>query len=41
VAALVQRAGAELTGFSFLMALGFLGGKGRLSAARVESLVEF
>jgi adenine phosphoribosyltransferase len=41
VAALVQRAGAELRGFSFLMALGFLGGRARLGGARVETLLEY
>lgn len=41
VGALVRRAGAELQGFSFLMALGFLRGRARLAGARVETLVEF
>lgn len=41
VAALVQRAGAELHGFSFLMALGFLGGRARLGGARVETLLQY
>ena len=41
VGALVQRAGAELYGFSFLMALGFLGGRARLGTTRVETLLEY
>jgi len=41
VAALVRRAGAELHGFSFLMTLGFLGGRARLADARVESLLDY
>ena len=41
VAALVQRAGAELQGFAFLMALGFLGGRARLGTTRVETLLEY
>lgn len=41
VAALVRRAGAELQGFAFLMELGFLAGRRRLDAARVETLVEY
>ena len=41
VAELVQRAGAELHGFAFLMALGFLGGRARLGNTRVETLLEY
>ncbi|MFL5561191.1 MAG: adenine phosphoribosyltransferase [Gemmatimonadaceae bacterium] len=41
VGTLVRRAGAELAGFSFLMALDFLGGRARLGDARVESLIEY
>ena len=41
VGALVQRAGAELHGFSFLMALGFLGGRARLGTSHVETLLEY
>ena len=41
VALLVQRAGAELHGFAFLMALGFLGGRARLGTTRVETLLEY
>ena len=41
VAALVQRAGAGLQGFSFLMALRFLEGRARLPVARAEALIEF
>lgn len=41
VSALVHRAGAELHGFSFLMALGFLGGRARLGTTRVETLLEY
>jgi len=41
VGALVRRAGGELHGYSFLMELGFLGGRGRLGGSRVETLVEF
>jgi adenine phosphoribosyltransferase len=41
VAALVRAAGAELVGLSFLMELGFLAGKARLSGSSVESLVEY
>jgi len=41
VAELVRRGGAELAGFSFLMALDFLGGRARLGAARVESLIDY
>jgi adenine phosphoribosyltransferase len=41
VGALVQRAGAELHGFSFLMALGFLGGRSRLGTTRVETILEY
>ena len=41
VGALVARAGGELLGFAFLMALGFLGGRARLGTTRVETLLEF
>jgi adenine phosphoribosyltransferase len=41
VAALVNRSGASLRGFAFLMALGFLGGRSRLGDARVESLLSY
>lgn len=41
VGALAKRAGAELHGFSFLMALGFLGGRARLGTARVETILEY
>ena len=41
VAMLVQRAGAELHGFAFLMALGFLGGRARLGDTRVETLLDY
>ena len=41
VRALVHAAGAELRGFSFLMALGFLGGRARLGDARIEALIEY
>jgi adenine phosphoribosyltransferase len=41
VAALVRAAGAELVGLSFLMELGFLRGKSRLSGSTVEALVEY
>jgi adenine phosphoribosyltransferase len=41
VATLVRRAGAELRGFAFLMALGFLGGRTRLGTTRVETLLEY
>jgi adenine phosphoribosyltransferase len=41
VAALVERAGAELQGFAFLMALGFLGGLARLGSTRVETLLDY
>ena len=41
VAALVERAGAELQGFAFLMALGFLGGLARLGNTRVETLLDY
>ena len=41
VSALVERAGAKLHGFSFLMALGFLGGRARLGTTRVETLLEY
>lgn len=40
-ARLVARCGADVAGFAFLMTLGFLGGRGRLDAARVESLVDY
>lgn len=41
VAALVKRSGAELCGISFLMTLGFLGGRVRLGDTRVESLLDY
>ena len=41
VGALVARSGGELLGFSFLMALGFLGGRARLGTTRVETLLEY
>jgi adenine phosphoribosyltransferase len=41
VGALVRRAGAELHGFAFLMALEFLGGRARLGDTRVESLIAY
>jgi adenine phosphoribosyltransferase len=41
VVALVQTAGAELVGLSFLMALRFLDGRARVGGARVETLVEY
>jgi adenine phosphoribosyltransferase len=41
VGALIRRAGAELHGFAFLMALEFLGGRARLGEARVESLIAY
>ena len=41
VASLVRRSGADLRGFAFLMALGFLGGRAKLGDMRVESLVDY
>lgn len=41
VGTLVRRAGAELHGFSFLIALDFLGGRARLGTTRVTTLLEF
>ena len=41
VGTLVRRAGAVLHGFSFLMALGFLGGRARLGTTRVETILEY
>lgn len=41
VGALVQRAGADLRGYAFLMALGFLGGRARIGNTRVETLLEY
>ena len=41
VGTLVARAGGELLGFAFLMALGFLGGRARLGTTRVETLLEY
>lgn len=41
VAALVRAAGAELVGLSFLMELGFLAGKTRLSGSSVNALIEY
>ncbi|HYI35823.1 MAG TPA: adenine phosphoribosyltransferase [Thermoleophilaceae bacterium] len=38
---LVERAGAEVAGCSFLIELAFLGGRGRLEGRGVESLVAF
>jgi len=38
---LVERAGAEVAGCSFLIELAFLGGRGRLAGRQVESLVTF
>lgn len=40
-AELVQRAGGEVVGFSFLLELAFLGGRSRLDGHRIESLVAF
>ena len=41
VGSLVRRAGAQLEGYAFLMALGFLGGRARLGDTAVESLLEY
>ena len=41
VASLVRRSRADLRGFAFLMALGFLGGRAKLGDVRVESLVDY
>ena len=41
VGALVQAAGAELHGYSFLMVLDFLAGRERLGQVRVASLLEY
>lgn len=41
VGALVRRAGAELVGFSFMMGLGFLGGRARLGNTRAETILEY
>ena len=41
VEGLVHRAGAELLGFAFLIALGFLGGRARLGNTRVETLLDY
>jgi adenine phosphoribosyltransferase len=41
VASLVRRSGADLRGFAFLMALGFLGGREKLGETRVESLLDY
>jgi len=38
---LVERAGAEVAGCSFLVELGFLAGRERLTGRRVESLVSY
>ena len=38
---LVERAGAEVAGCSFLIELAFLSGRERLTGRRVESLVAF
>jgi len=38
---LVRRHGAELSGFSFLVDLAFLGGRARLERARVEALLRY
>lgn len=40
-ARLAQRCGARVEGFSFLMTLGFLGGRRRLDVSPVESLLEY
>jgi adenine phosphoribosyltransferase len=40
-AQLISGRGAELVGYSFLMALGFLKGEARLGGARVERLIEY
>ncbi len=41
VGALVRRGGAELHGYAFLMALGFLGGRARLGDTPVECMLEY
>jgi adenine phosphoribosyltransferase len=38
-AELVSRHGGSLVGFGFLLELGFLGGRGRLNGARVETVI--
>ena len=40
-ARLARRCGARVEGFSFLMSLGFLGGKARLDMAPIESLLDY
>lgn len=41
VASLVRSAGAELLGFSFLIALGVLGGRSRIGDGAVSALIEY
>ena len=41
VATLVAAAGAKFVGFSFLMTLGFLGGRTKLGDTRVEALLDY
>jgi adenine phosphoribosyltransferase len=38
---LVRQHGAQLSGFSFLVDLAFLGGRTRLGGARVEALLRY